>query len=335
MKVLFVSYPHVGLGKGGMYYQIKKTEEALSKIGCVVDYHNFMNTSLEDYDICHFFATNSVNTVIIDECKKLNIPVVISTVFNVFSKSNFRNKLDVALSKTIPGFLSNVKQLDRSMYLFDAVIGLNENELLVLKSLFPQASDKMHLIPNGIDLKMQSNKTLAEKESNMVLNVGSLCPRKNQLNLIEAASGANWQLHLVGPKDDSNYAEDCLRRISELPNVFYYGELSYGSNELIDLYSRTKTFCLPSYSEVQPLTFIEAAQNNCRIVTGDTIPVQDFLKTNTDFANASSPNDIRNKIELSLQKRSTSKNEIQSQKSWDEIGLDIKCIYKSLVSFDE
>jgi glycosyltransferase involved in cell wall biosynthesis len=329
MKILFVSYPHVGLGKGGMYFQIKNTRHALEELGHEVHYHNFMDDDLTGFDACHFFALDSINQELVLKCSAANVPVYFSPVYNVFAKTKSRQLIERKLANLIPGFLSHIKILNNISNLIQYVFPLNEEEKIRLELVFPSFSGKTSILPNGIDTEMTKENLSSKKSPNMVLNVGEICQRKNQLNLIKAAENSNWELHLVGGFLDDSYSKSCVSLADKLPNVFIHGALEYGSETLLNLYRKSKVFALPSHSEVQPLTILEAAQFDCNVVAGATVPIQDFFKGYVSLCDANNIHDIRSAVDSSLEKEAGLKNIVEKQPSWIDIADKLVSFYRS------
>ncbi len=333
MKVLFSSYHHVGLGQGGMYFQILQTKRALEQLGIEVIEHSFMRTDLTDINICHIFATHSSNHTLINLCKNNNIPVVMSTVFNSFSKSKFRIFAERTFMR-LPGISSELRSLEHTLNNIDQVFALNHEEKALLRSYFPKLNpERVKILPNGLDLEFSGS--VPTKQNDTVLCVGQVCQRKNQLNLIKAAQGANWKLDIVGGLDNSKYSMACVKESQGHPNIKLHGSLNYGCDQLLTLYKSSKVFCLPSFSEVQPLTLIEAAQNNCNIVVSSKFPIQDFLRGEADFFNPNSIEEIKCAIESSLLKHGNLLEIMSRQPSWGDIASNLINSYSNLVKFYE
>jgi glycosyltransferase involved in cell wall biosynthesis len=329
VKVLFVSYPHVGLGRGGMYHQIKSSAESLEDLGCKVDIYNFMLEDISSYDVCHFFGASSINPRIVASFRDKGIPIVLSPVFNAFSKSQIRIKLENTLASLIPGFLSTQKMFNGNIQYIDKIIYLNQLEKNIYQKIYKDIDNKAAVIENGINFNIFSCEGTVKKNKNMVLNVGTICKRKNQMNLIDSVIGTGIDLHLVGPADGSVYARECIDKANSTQNITYHGELSFGSSQLKDLYSRASVFCLPSLSEVQPLTFIEASIFNCNILTGLNIPVHNAFKNNSYRCNEKNIQNLREKIKLVL-KTDNIEFDINRLKSWENVATELLTLYKNL-----
>jgi glycosyltransferase involved in cell wall biosynthesis len=334
MKVLFVCYPHVGLGKGGLFLQIVHTKKSLEKLGIQVVMHEFMENKIPEVDICHVFSTNPSSHPIINYCKSINIPVVISSVYGTFNKSKLRVSIENKLSKLLPGFLPQKKTLLQAFKEASRVITLNEDESNVLSYVYGTLlSNKLEIIPNGVDhsmfggdeYKFRSKFNIENKK--IVLNVGVVCEGKNQLNLIRASEEQNWTLLIIGKLDNSEYSLKCKQLAEANDNILLLGQLPYGSEDLKGAYKSATVFCLPSVSEVQPLTLIEAAQYNCNLLVSENVPVQSFFKECIEYCKVYDVNHIRSTIIKSLKTDSQTQPIISKELSWDDVGKKIQKIY--------
>ena len=106
MKVLFVCYPQVGLNKGGMYVQIMETAKALEHLGVEIIFHDQMQNQLPDIDVCHIFSTHPAVHGYMQSAIDAGVPTVWSTVFNEFAKPLWVQRVQVALSAQLPGFVA-------------------------------------------------------------------------------------------------------------------------------------------------------------------------------------------------------------------------------------
>lgn len=330
MKVRIVSYPHVGLGKGGMNIQIKNTIDALKQNRVNVIEHNFMDNEIAE-DVLHVFGTHSSSMRLVEHCRKLNVPVIISTVFNRFDVSSTRKKLDKYFMN-IPGFLSELSTVKKMLNLADLIIALNDEERELLIYYFGLNKDKIIVIPNGIDEEYLNNSDAKFNiKKNVVLNVASITPIKNQLNLIKASINAPWELRLVGPVGDLEYFRLCQNIANGAKNITFVGSLPYNSVLLQNEYAEAKTFCLPSFSEVQPLSIIEAAAYNCNIVVSNRFPLNKELKSSAFFVNPSDSTTISKQIKKSLETTSQTSSALRNLLLWKEVGEKILKIYESLM----
>jgi glycosyltransferase involved in cell wall biosynthesis len=265
-------------------------------------------------------------------------PVVWSPVFNVFDKSLSRLRFEVGLSRYIPGFATSWK-VNRSYAAHCShAIALNTDEKKRLETLFPSMKSKTTLIPNGIDVAFaKGNANIfrqhigLQPDDKYVLNVAYCCPRKNQLGLIRAARNQPWKLVLVGLFDKSRYARQCIEEAEFSGNVILTGPLPYESELLSGAYAGADVFCLPSLSEVQPLTLLEAAVAGCRLVTSQQTPILECLKNHVLICSTSDTHALAHTIAQALSGPSTARDVILLQPTWDDVASRIRSVYEDIL----
>ena len=130
---------------------------------------------------------------------------------------------------------------------------------------FKVPSDKIHVIPNIVHTKYFENKLNSSfletyKISNYVLVVGSVCSRKNQLNLIKACTKKNYKLVIIGNLLDGEdaYGKLIEKAIEGNPDIIWIKGLKANSDELLSAYQCSSVVALTSYIEQQPITLLEA-----------------------------------------------------------------------------
>ena len=82
MKIGFIVSSFGNFFRGGAEIQIENTMNALNKIsGIEINIVSKSETSLEKYDIIHFFQSNAEYCKILPYLKNKKIPFVISTIY--------------------------------------------------------------------------------------------------------------------------------------------------------------------------------------------------------------------------------------------------------------
>lgn len=128
------------------------------------------------------------------------------------------------------------------------------------------------VIPNGVDLPTESRagangrspapwKGLGKEESNVLLFLGRIHPKKGLHHLIEAWSAVapeKWHLAIVGWDDGGHEAQlKQLVRDHGLRDTVHFMGPMYGSNKE-EAFSHADAFALPSHSEGLPMAVLEA-----------------------------------------------------------------------------
>jgi glycosyltransferase involved in cell wall biosynthesis len=124
--------------------------------------------------------------------------------------------------------------------------------------LYDQDAARFHVIPHGI-ANPGSPATGGAKDSTFrVVSVGAIYPRKRHEDLIRAmALYQNPAAKCIIAGRFYVLPEDCQRLVADNPDRFELtGELDHPA--VIELLAGADVFCLPSASEVLPLTTLEA-----------------------------------------------------------------------------
>jgi len=336
MRVLFLVYPHIGLGQGGLQLQIQRTAAGLLDAGVEVVFYDPWTNGIEEADVCHVFGFLSSMRFHVSRAKACGKPVVISPVLNVFSFSRARLRLQVFLSNAVPGMLREWRHIQRMLRECDQVIALNVEERNILTRYFGVQKHKCTVIPNGLDLRM----TRATPErartrlgfDDYVLSVGSICQRKNQLTLIRAMRGLPHRLVLVGgaTQEDAAYYRACRSEAGD--NVHFLGAVDNENSLLPSLYAAARLFVLPSFSEVMPLTLYEAALSGCRVVASRNFPISKELKGCARRVPPRSVKCLRRVIreEMGDTRHGGGRRAITDMASWKTVTDDIRGVYAML-----
>ena len=115
---------------------------------------------------------------------------------------------------------------------------------------------------NCVDTEYFKNKTSNEKSNINTLNflyVGQLIERKGLENTLRAFSkikNKNWKLSIVGKGEDENKLINLVKNLNLKNNVIFEGFKQ--KDEIINYYSQSDIFLMPSYSEVWGLVLNEA-----------------------------------------------------------------------------
>ena len=124
------------------------------------------------------------------------------------------------------------------------------------------------MIPLGIPPIEPPPATRAEGPELRVVSIGSVYPRKRHEDLIRAAALYPGPAKCVIAGKFYSLPEDCLSLIASNPDRYELaGEI--GHDAVLRLVAGADVFCLPSDSEVLPLTTLEAAMLERPMVLSD------------------------------------------------------------------
>lgn len=129
----------------------------------------------------------------------------------------------------------------------------------------------MHIIPQGINEHFLSLK--CDRESNMILSVGSISRRKGHLLLLQAFDQVckqvpNAKLVIAGVLAEQDYYNELQAYIQQSPNKANISLLvNLPQEELYELYQQASIFALHSQEESQGIALVEAMAMGLSIVS--------------------------------------------------------------------
>lgn len=264
-KVAVLSYPMLFQRQGGLQIQILETIAALKRLGIQVELINPNQDKLIDYDLVHVFSAINGNYRLVEAAKGVAKPVVISPLIRPdWTKyTGLRERFLDRLVGKLSGWHihTTYREIDFCLRSSDFIVALGDVEKKSIVDAFGVAPSKINVIPNGIPQRFfeTSPDPFTEKyglEPGFVLCVAAINSHKNQLALVQALQGTSCKVVLIGQclETDKNY----LARLLDFPNVVYLGAMDYQDPLLASTYAAAGVFCLPSRSEVMPLSVLEA-----------------------------------------------------------------------------
>jgi len=336
MKVLFLTYPSIGLNRCGLQIQIEKTAENLSSIGVEVTFYNPWENQIKQNDICHIFSIDNSMSYHIQRAVQEKIPVIISPILNAFNVSPFVLKGKVFLSEKIPGMKAGYlipKIMLKSAY---RIIALNVQEKNLITKAFGIEAKKCAIVPNGINKTFINTDPLIFQNKyaikDFVLEVGSVGKRKNQLNLIKAMAKLPYTLVIIGGPEKGNhlYLDECKKAAGK--NVIFTGHIDNSDPLLASAFASAKLFVLPSYSEVMPIALYEATATGCKAIASRNFPVAEEI---SQLIPRFAPDNIDQIAKLIDEQMKTPLNPKLTQlsremPSWQDVAKQIMDIYKDV-----
>lgn len=256
MRIKYIPNQPLSLTYGGFEIQMTSAERALS---CSeVDISPLQPTELEsNYDILHFWGCDYFHRHSIDLAYRNQKRIVVSGLFPYYSlKSHARYfaSLYLGTARTRKPMLEKVS----------AFTVVNDEQALYLRKVLNIRKELIHVVPNIIDDEFffgaEATNVPLTKLENYLITCGTICKRKNQLNLARACADLNLPLLIIGNTAPSEvkYAEELEYFIKNNEGIEWIPGLPYASKELISCYHKSIAFCLVSHSETQPIAALEA-----------------------------------------------------------------------------
>lgn len=274
MRVAILYYPMLFQRTGGLQVQVLETAKALREVGIDAKLFDYREHKLKDFDIAHVFACINGNHRLVAQAGSAGLPVVLSTVLHPPWTRN--DELRAKLSAKIAGRLSawslttTHEHIQTCLSGADAVVALGDAERDMLVRGYGTALSKVSIVPNGIkqeffDAKEDVFRQRFRVNGPYALNVASVSPYKNQMTALRALKN-KLPLVVFGPcaKEHEGY----LREMEEFGGEWfkYFGVLDNDDPALPSAYAGASIFVLPSHTEVQPISALEALAADCPVI---------------------------------------------------------------------
>jgi glycosyltransferase involved in cell wall biosynthesis len=321
VKVLFISRATLYKDRGGDTIQIVNTASHLQKLGVEVDV-KLSNEKIDynKYNLIHFF--NIIRPAdILHHIHASGKPYVVSTIYVDYTEFDRKVRQGFAgfFLKLFPsGFTEYVKTIAKAIIGNEKIVsseyiwtGHRRSIKKVIRNacfLLPNSHNEYKrlaaayniqhsykVIPNAIDTALFRNVEIVEKDSNLVLCVGRIEGRKNQLNLIKALNDTKYQLLIIGAAalNQPEYYKTCKKNAGK--NVQFIERLP--QKELLQYYAKAKVHVLPSWFETTGLSSLEAAAMGCNIVITDKGDTREYFEDMAFYCDPLFPDSIKKAID--------------------------------------
>jgi len=375
MKILFQSRFDIFDRKGGDTFQMLETKASLEKLGVTVAVDCSLNLDVSKYDIVHIFNLDWVCETYpqILNAKKQGKKVVLSPIhhsqkeferyenesrFGLMKIGNFfipsqplrdtarnlvkgviyRKKLKPALTQLFMGIR---KQQRLSLELSDIILVQTKLEARDLIKDFKVKNFEWQKIINGIDeKKFKSHITHSKSgEDIVILCVGRVEPRKNQLNLIKAyenIKSERTKLVFVGAlnKHHPIYIKAFLDRVrASKGSIEYNGFVT--QDKLCGLYSKAKVFACPSWFETTGLVYLEAAVCGVSSILASGERSREYLEDNALYCDPGSVGSISSALSRALREDTVKKgfaDFVKKTYTWDTCARETIKVYEKILN---
>ncbi len=181
-------------------------------------------------------------------------------------------------------------------------------EMVQIKKHLKFIADDSHIIvvPNAIDITSVHRADCREDEitkkyevyKDWLVCVGRIDARKNQLKLLEALQGTDYNLLLIGKcsPGQKGYFKKVMKAIEGNSHVKYIEQLP--NEEIYQIYKFCKVSILPSWFETPGLVSLEAASMRCNVVISDKGTTKDYFGNYAYYCDVMDAKSIRKQIDL-------------------------------------
>jgi glycosyltransferase involved in cell wall biosynthesis len=359
LKVLFIARATLYKDKGGDTTQVLGTAAHLKELGIDADIRLANETiDYRPYDLIHFF--NIIRPAdILKHIRTSGKPYVVSTIYVDYSEYDKKARKGLArlLFKLLPGdFIEYLKVVARMVLNGERVVSpsylfygqkrsirkiIREAAMLLPNSASEYRRLSQHykleqryrVIPNSIDPVLFSPpKPGAARDKGLVICVGRVEGRKNQLNLIRALNATDYRLVIIGSPsaNQGKYYEACCKEAG--PNVTFVAATS--QEVLAGYYATAQVHVLPSWFETTGLSTLEAAAMGCNIVITDKGDTKEYFDNQAFYCDPESISSIYAAVRQasvatpdgSLQRK------IFSAYTWQRTAIETAAAYAAIIA---
>lgn len=340
MRVAVLSYPMLFQRQGGLQIQVLETVAALQQEGVDASVVDPARQMLSDFDLIHVFSAISGNYRIVEQARAVRRPVVTSPLVRAHWTPKYTRR--VRLLDSLVGRLTNwsmdtsYRQIMKCLHDSDHLIALGDIERVTLERAFGVPQQKISVLENGIPARFfeATPQIFLERTgiaAGFVLNVAAINNHKNQLAAVQAAEKVGLPIVLIGPclAQDEAY----LAKLTSYRHVHYLGPLKYDDPLLASAYAAAGVFCLPSRSEVMPLTVLEALAAGCSVVMTRLHSMNmDGLRDNVREVSAFDQDAIAKALDEMVRRNSRDASKASvAHLTWNAVAQRLKGVYTSLL----
>jgi len=341
--VLMVPQASYALGRGGIEVQQDRTIEALQRRGITVHRYDPWAQNITA-DVVHVFGSDYYQADIVRRLRRNGHRVVITSMF-MTQHPIWQYRAFAKAGSLLPANTISLRQ--RALQDADRVITISEQERRDLQDGFGIDPRKVNVIANGIDERFfhASKGAFVERYGldNIILCVGSIEPRKNQLTVANAVADLGRPVVFIGPpaSHGGQEIEDYVRSFTELvdrqDNLHWIPGLDHDDPLLESAYAAADVHILVSTIEAQGLVTMEAVAAGARAVVSDLPQIRELFTSDVHVAPTEDPKVLRNVVQRAVSEPRHDWNKRERPAwlmSWDEVALRLDAVYRSVLTSD-
>ncbi len=275
---------------GGFELQMMGAMEAARSVGANVSHLDFWSKDAS-FDVLHLWGLSAQHSQTAHWAHLAGKKVLVSALVNY---PGWKQRL-----RLIASWLLGPARVRKQMLSWvDGVTVVNEQQKNYLAYSIGYPADKIFVIPNIVDeiffTKDEGNSNFDVGLEDYVICTGNICARKNQLSLARACKQIGVPLLIVGDVllGEESYGKALVDEISGCPDIRWIKGLAPASEELASAYKRAAVFALPSYSEQQPISALEAAAARKPLLLADRAYAKQEFYANAALVNPDSVSSI-------------------------------------------
>ena len=155
----------------------------------------------------------------------------------------------------------------------DRIHVATHNDEKIVRKRFRVSPKKIHVRPNWVNTEIFCPPTDAHERRHDLLFVGRFTDQKNLPLLIDAITGTDFKLTVVGAGE---LESEIKRRVDEQDVVVdFRGRIA--NNSLVTMYQKSLIYVLCSHYEGNPKTLLEAMACGCAVIGTDVPGVREII----------------------------------------------------------
>jgi len=340
MKVLFDHPSPFALAHGGFQIQIEQTKAALERRGIQVENLRWWDDK-QTGQIIHYFGRPGGDYIDFAHAKGIKVVVaeLLTGLGSRSSKARFLQKSLMRAAQTVLPKHFYGKLAWDTYQKADAFVALTDWEAYLMRNMFGAASEKIHVIPNGVEqiFFQSSNNGQQEPAGDYLVCTAAIHPRKRVLELARAALHAKVPVWIIGKpysESDPYYLQfqDVQKRNPAL--IRYEGGISDRA-QLAQIYRQARGFVLLSTMESLSLSALEAAASKCPLLLNDLPWARTVFGADAVYATGSMRPQSLSPLLRDFYDKAPSIKTAFKPRNWDEVGELISALYLRLLSQDK
>lgn len=181
----------------------------------------------------------------------------------------------------------------------DVIITVSEFSKNEIIKYFPEVKNKLHVIPNGINLNRFKFQNTERKKQ--ILFIGAISKHKNIGIILDAFSRVMnkipHNLVIVGNRDSGMPQDDKIQQVLSLiprDRITFTGKIS--DEDVVRIYNESDFFVFPSLYEGFGLPILEAMACGCPVIASNVASIPEVCGDSAILFDPFSPEELANKI---------------------------------------
>jgi len=355
MKIAFIVRPNLYSIAGGDTVQVDQTAKKLRELGIEVDI--ILSNVIfphDQYDILNFFHITRSAAILL-QTKSANKPIVISTIHCPYGDYDKHAPLSIrslfaAMSEDAKDYVRTISRWLRGReglpfnYIWRGQRHSINEVLRKAHMILPNSISELNrireryvcptpytIVTNGINPEKFIYDANISKDEKLVISVGRIEKRKNQLNVIRALSNTDYKLILIGAPTPTqqDYYQQCVEAAGA--NVQILNRIPH--DEMVRYYQLAKVHILASWFETTGLSSLEAAIMRCNLVITDKGDTRDYFDEDAFYCEPEDTDSIRKAIDEAIKApiNETLAQKILTEHTWKKAAEQTLAAYQSLL----